>query len=401
MSTATPYTPIPVELLTQSLDRLAELRRETPVRKVVYTSGQEAWVVLSHDLARRALQDQRLSRARLVSGPMPYRGVFPEFLKSTLLFKDPPEHTRLRRLVAKFFTLRRVETLRASIQALADRLLDELERSGPPADLMENFAIPLPINVLTDLLGVPYADRARFIGWSRATLSTSGMTAEQSAKAIRELRDYLTGIITEKRSRPHDDLISALVMASDRDESLTDDEILPIAMVLIVGGFENTANMIGAGVYALLRHPEQLEVLRADVDGTIPTATEEILRHARQSVGLVPESAGVPYLAVEDIEVGGVTIRAGEAVAVHRVAANHDEAAFSDPDVFDVTREHNPHLGFSYGVHHCLGAQLARLELQVAFASLIVRFPHLALAGEPRYHTGLLNGPMAELPLTW
>jgi cytochrome P450 len=316
---------------------------------------------------------------------------------------DPPDHTRFRRLVAKAFTMRRVETLRGKTQAIADELIDAMVAAGSPGNLVDAYALQLPIRVIGDMLGVPEEGRANFVQWSHALLATSGMTPEEIGESMTSLYVYLNGLMADKRADPQDDLLSALAAARDADDRLTDAEITEIAMLLVVGGFDNTANFIELGVLALLSSPEQRAALMADIDGVIPTAVEEILRHVRFAIGGgISGSAGlVPFVATEDVEISGVLIRAGEAVAVDPTTANHDDNVFADADVFDVTRSRNPHLTLSHGLHHCLGAPLARMELQVAIGTLFRRLPGLKLASEPVYQQGVLTGGMIDLPVSW
>ncbi|GAA5050735.1 cytochrome P450 [Thermocatellispora tengchongensis] len=392
---------MPVAEMPRTLDEMADLRARGPVARVRFAVGGEAWVVLSHQHARELLADARLGRAPLVRQDVPHRAAFPKFLKNTLMFTDQPQHARLRRLVAKWFTARRVESYRDRTTAVAHRLIDDLEGAGAPADLIAGFAAPLPLDVLTNLLGVPMEHKHRFEEWVRVLLSIDARTAQQADAAMDEMAAYLTEAIGRKRAHPEEDLLSGLASVRDKDDSLTGEEILWIAMLVLTGGFDNTANAIGTGVYALLRHAEQRAVFQSDPDRFVTTLTEEVLRHGRQSVGEGHQVAGVPFLALEPIEFAGIRIEPGEFVVVHRTSANHDETVFDEPGRFDVTRSPNPHLGFSHGAHHCLGAPLARMELQVAFTTLFARLPDLAPAGEPRFLREMLSAPMAELPVRW
>jgi cytochrome P450 len=250
---------------------------------------------------------------------------------------------------------------------------------------------------------VPLADRDRFEHWAHALLATSGLSSEEVGHSFAELHAYMAELIEQRRAVPTDDLLSGLALARESDDTLADEEILSIAMLLIVGGFDNTANTIDAGVLALLNMPDQQAILLADIDGVIDTAVEEVLRHAQFCLGQ-PVAGGralVPLVATEDVDVDGVLVREGEAIHVDSMGCNHDDAVFGDADRFDVQRVQNPHLGLSHGIHHCLGAPLARLELQVAIGSLFRRFPTLALDGKAEYMTGVLTGGMTVLPVRW
>ncbi|MFI0354933.1 cytochrome P450 [Actinomadura sp. 9N407] len=402
--TAAPY-PFPPTEPEDAVEQYRRVIADRPMTKVMFPFGGEGWVVHRHQAARELVGSPKFARGPFAQGELevPFFVPFPDFLKTTLQFADPPDHTRLRRLVAKAFTARRVARLREGTQRIADELLDGMVEHGSPANLVELFSLPLPIRVISELLGVPVSDRDRFIDWSKSTLATSGMTAEEIAAAGTELYVYLSELIAARRAEPRDDLLSALAGAGEQDDSLTDGEILPIAMLLIVGGFDNTANFINLGALSLFRNPDQLQALLADVDRVVVTAVEEILRHGHFAVG---EQAGglgslVPYVATEDVEIDGTLIRKGEAAAIDPASANHDPTVFDAPAAFDITRENNPHLTLNHGVHHCLGAPLARMEMQVALGTLFRRFPALAMAGEPEYASEFLTAGIHVLPVTW
>lgn len=395
---------IEVHAAPTTLAESARLRAIAPVVRVRTQTGLEAWAVLSHELAKQALSDPRLGREKLItSGNLPYRTAFPSYLQSTLLFQDDPHHARLRRVAAKWFTSRRVERLRARTIVSAERLLDAVEAAGPPADLMTGFAEPLPIDVLLDLLGLDKDMAPTFLRWSRDLLATGGRTPEQIETSLQECRDFLRTTIEERRVTPDDALLSALAEAPTGENGLTDAEILNIAMLILIAGFDNTANTIGSGIHALLLHPDQMARVVADPDGMAQSTSEEILRHGRQSTGPEQQNfgVGVPFVANESFEFGGVEIQEGDFVMVNRNSASHDGTVFADPDELDVTRAHNPHLGLSHGIHHCLGAPLARMELQVAFAAVFKRFPTLRLLEKPTYHHQSIAQSMASLKVSW
>ncbi|WP_223273922.1 cytochrome P450 [Nocardia cerradoensis] len=373
--------------------------------KVTMPIGGEAWVIHRHHAAKQMLENRKFVRGPFARGEQetPYFVHFPDFLKTTLQFADPPEHSRLRKLVAKAFTPGRVRRLRESTEILADQLLDEMIACGAPANLVEHFSLPLPIRVIGDLLGVPASDRERFIEWSKATLATSGMGEAEILEAVTQLHGYLAELIAARRAEPRDDLLSALAQARDVDDSLTDEEILPIAMLLIVGGFDNTANFINLGVLALLRHPDQLRAFLSDIDGTVGTTVEEVLRHGQFAIGRERAGGGgfPPFVAADDVEIDGILIKKGEAVMIDPAGANHDPAVFENAAAFDVTRSVNPQLTLSHGMHHCLGAPLARMEMQVALSALFRRLPEVTLCGDPEFATEYLTAGMAVLPIAW
>ncbi|MFC9997127.1 cytochrome P450 [Nocardia sp. NPDC127526] len=377
---------------------LARLRREEPVARIRLPYGGEGWLVTRYDDVRLVLADPRFSRAATVdredlprSTPEPPRG-------DSLLSMDPPEHTRLRKLVAKAFTGRRVQLLRPRAQQIVDSLLAAIERSGPPADLVQQFALPLPVTVICEMLGVPTEQQHRFREFSDAILSTTAYTRAQIIEARIGLETYLAELISQRRAEPRDDLLSALVAARDNDDQLSELELVNLGVGLLIAGHETTANQIANFTYVLLTAPEQWELLQRNPE-LVPGAVEELLRHVQLGSG-----GAFARIATEDVELSGITVRAGEAVFVNTQAANRDETVFTDPEHLDLTRTDNPHMAFGHGAHHCLGAQLARLELQVAMASLLRSFPTLRLAvpvDEVPWKTGLLVRGPKSLPVTW
>jgi cytochrome P450 len=310
-----------------------------------------------------------------------------------LLFLDPPDHTRLRRLVSKAFTPRRVEELRPRIANLVDALLDEVD-GEPTFNLLEALAFPLPVIVICELMGVPAEDRGNLKDWSTAASrlldpDVEGETLELGLLSAMGLAGYFDALFEERRRAPQDDLVSGLVAAEEEGDRLTADELRAITVLLFIAGHETTMNLIGNGTYALLQHPDQLALVRDDPE-MARSAVEELLRYD----GPVHVTARVP---TEDIDVGGTPIAAGERMVVALGAANRDPAQYPDPDRLDVTREDNRHLTFSHGIHFCLGASLARVEGQVAIPRLLQRFPDLALAAEPTYREHLVLRGLTEL----
>ena len=358
---------------------------ETPLARVAVPTGGDVWMVLGHELAREMLADPRVGREPLVAkGGIPYKAKFPEYLTRTLLFKDDPEHARLRRSVGKWFAPRQIRALQTEIEAECERLLDGIEARGPEFDLVQEYAVPVPIFALTRVLGADRTMADDFLRWNKVLFGTgAGLGFDEVAAVEAECVAYLRAEIERKRGGTGEDLLSVLATIPEGEGTLTEDEMISIAMLILVAGFDNTANFIGNGALALLRHPSQLAYFLEDIDGHVGTVVEELLRHGRQSVGSGVRTIGMPFVALEAIEVAGETIRAGEVMMINRNAANHDERVFERPLELDVTREENPHLSLSYGVHACLGAPLARLELQVSLSALFRRFPDLTVIGEP------------------
>ncbi len=308
---------------------------------------------------------------------------------------DPPDHTRLRRLSAKAFTVHQVEKLRPDIRALAEGLIDDMIAAGPPADLVEDYALPIPVGVICRMLGVPTEDRPRFRVWSDNALSTSSLTADEFHASREELREYMRGLIEQHRARPADDLMTSLIEARDVGDRLSELELVDLCVGILVAGHETTASQIPNFVYTLLDYPEQLALLREDPD-LIPAAVEELLRFVPLGIG-----GSQARYATEDVEVGGTLVRAGEPVVVAVGAANRDALRFTEAGKLDVQRESNGHLGFGHGAHHCLGAPLARLELQEALRALILRMPGLRLAGDIVWKTEMLVRGPRSMPVGW
>ncbi|MEV1289165.1 cytochrome P450 [Micromonospora sp. NPDC049679] len=374
-----------------------QLRRQEPLIRVRLPFGEEAWLATRHADVRTVLGDPRFSRAASVGRDEPR--ITPRQMEGGILSMDPPEHTRLRRLVAKAFTARRVEQLRPRARQVADELLARMIAAGPPADLVEDFATPLPITVICELLGVPLADQDRFHVWSEAIVSTTSLTPEQIRGYIDNLYAYMAELVAQRRRQPTDDLIGALVQARDADhDRLTETEMVQLAAGLLAAGHETTVTQIPNFVYVLLTHPDELARLRAEPE-LVPGAVEELLRYVPLGV-----ASSFARYALEDVELGGVLVRAGEPVVGSLSSANRDGEVFADPDALDFTRAANPHLGFGHGVHHCIGAQLARMELQVALAALLHHLPGLRLAvPEPslEWKSGMLVRGLRTMPVAW
>ena len=370
-----------------------QLQRERPVARIRLRNGQLAWLVTRWEDARRVLADPLFSRA-LAAG----RAAGPLRRETFITDMDPPEHTRVRRHALTAFTHRRVQRMRPGIEQIVTRLLDEMEADGDPADLVEYLSLPLPVTVICELLGVPAQDRDRFGSWSDAFLSVSAYTPEEVAAAHQRLDSYLAGLIAQRRAEPEDDLLSALVHVRDDEGGLTEGELVNLGVGLLIAGYETTATQLTNFTYTLLTHPGAWERLLAEPD-LLPAAIEELLRF----VPLGSET-GMPRVATQDVLIGGVLIHAGEMVLAARPVANRDESVFPHSQRLDLDRSDNPHLAFGYGIHHCLGAHLARLELQTAIGALLTRYPRLHLAvptQELRWKEGLSVRGLVELPIAW
>ncbi|MFI8826175.1 cytochrome P450 [Streptomyces sp. NPDC053431] len=372
----------------------AKLREAGPVHEVVTPDGMPAWLVVGHAEARAALADQRLSKSFSAFGiPLPEE----EVIGRHLLIVDPPDHTRLRKLVAGEFTGRRVEALRPRVQRLTDELLDAMAPAGR-ADLVDSFAFPLPITVICELLGVPAADRDSFRAWSDELVAPTGTAAEQEA-AVVGFGAYLDELIEDKRAYgPADDLLSALIATRAEDgDRLSLPELRALAYLLLIAGHETTVNLIANTVRALLTHPEQLDALRADF-GLLDATIEESLRYDG------PVENATLRFAKEPITLGGARIPVGGVVLVALASAARDPGRFPEPDRFDVRRDPRGHLAFGHGIHYCLGAPLARLEGKTAVESLLRRFPRLELDpdGAPLdWLPGMLIRGTRRLPVVW
>jgi cytochrome P450 len=370
------------------------LRDIEPLARVRLPHGEEGWLLTRYDDVRVALSDPRFSLAQAAVRDTPRMG--PQRMGAILTDLDPPEHTRLRRLLAHAFTVRRVEQLRANAEQIASGLLDDLEKAGPPADLLTAYAIPLPGLMICDLLGVPYADRDHFQDLAAAFMSVTAMTDEEKIARLGELAGYLAGLADQRREHQEDDLISALVVAQEDGDRLTAEELVQLTVLLLGAGYDSTACHIANSVYTLLQFPEQAALLRSRPE-LMPGAVEELLRWIpAQEISDI-----LPRYALEDVELSSGTVHAGQPVLLAKHAANRDPRQFPDPDRFDVTRNAKGHLTFGHGPHHCIGAQLARMDLQVALTAILGRFPELRLAGDVEWRTGMaMRGPLA-LQVAW
>ncbi|AXX28627.1 cytochrome P450 [Actinosynnema pretiosum subsp. pretiosum] len=353
--------------------RLGELRAEAPITPLGFPDGHDGWLVTGHDLARAVLADLRFSnRAELKHAPVRLGGQVipqqPPAPPGLFISTDPPVHSRYRRLLTGQFTVRRMNQLTPRIERIVADQLAEARAQGSPVDLVPHFALPVPSLVICELLGVPYAERASF---QRDTAIGLRMTSslDEAMAAVERIREHVRGLVDRKKAEPTDDMLSGLVATGE----LTDEESANIGLMLLIAGHETTANMLGLGAYALLRNPEQLAALRAEpelVDG----AVEELMRY------LSIIQFGTTRVALEDVELAGARVRAGQTVVLSLPAANRDPERFERPDELDVRRRAGGHLGFGHGVHQCLGQQLARVEMRAGLAGLLREFPDLRLA---------------------
>jgi pentalenic acid synthase len=373
------------------------LRTTRPLTRVTLYDGRPVWMVTGHTAARALLADPRLSTDRTREGfPM----TTPRFAavrdrSTALLGVDDPQHRTQRRMLVPSFTLKRAVALRPDIQCIVDGLLDRMTAQGAPADLVSSFALPVPSMVICALLGVPYADHEFFEAQSRTLLR--GPTAADTQAARERLETYLGDLIDRKQSEAGGEgVLDELVHNQLRSGELDRKELIGLALVLLVAGHETTANMISLGTFTLLQHPDRLAELRAD-PALWPAAVEELMRMLSIADGLL-------RVATEDIEVDGTVIRAGEGVLVSTSVVNRDETVYEEPDSLDFHRPARHHIAFGFGIHQCLGQNLARTELEIALSTLFGRLPALRLAAEPEtipFKPGDTIQGMLELPVTW
>ncbi|WP_228981149.1 cytochrome P450 [Streptomyces sp. DH12] len=374
-------------------EALGRIRDERPLARMRYPDGHEGWIATGHAAVRAVLGDPRFSaRYELMHYPLPDgpTGDLPPATPGDMTGMDAPEHTRYRRLLMGKFTVRRMALLTTRVEEITAEHLDAMERGGRTADLVQAYAQPVPAHVICELLGVPFADRDVFHRHT-VTLMSMDATSEQRAAAGTDLHEYMRTLVEAKRAAPTDDLLSDLT-AGD----LGEEELIGIGGLLLAAGLDTTANMIAHGTFALLRHPEQLAALRAD-PGLADQAVEELMR-------FLTVAHTTLRVALEDVELGGEVIRAGETVTLSLEAANRDPERFPDPDALDLRRRAIGHLGFGHGVHQCLGQQLARVEMRVALPALVHRFPDLRLAVDPAevpLRTDMNIYGVHRLPVAW
>ena len=374
----------------------AELREGRPVARVRTLAGAEVWLVTRYDDVRMVLADPRFSRAAVVKQGAP-RVALAKPMPNSLTTTDPPEHTRLRKLVSSTFAHRRIERTRPWVADLSAQLADDVAAAGDGADIRQLVALPLPIQVICQLLGVPYADREQFREWTELGYSMRMAEKDLVEQAMTDLTAYIDELVTRKLAgsdKPAEDLLDELVRAREEGDRLSHDELISFGVNLLVAGHETSANQISSVVATLLRWPENWARL-VDNHDLVPSAIEELLRFNRFS------EVGQLRVAIEDLELHGVRIKAGEGVMAALNSANRDPRQYENPDELQLDRKDNKHMSFGFGPHFCLGAQLARIELQESLLALLRRFPKMSLAQpaeELKWRRVLVSG-LAELPV--
>ncbi|MET8115964.1 cytochrome P450 family protein [Streptomyces prasinus] len=387
------------DFATDPYPAYAALRARGPVHLVRIGDDEAFWLVVGHEACRAAYTHPRLSRDWRRHGGLATGVPAPSLDRpgnAHMLLRDPPDHTRLRRLVVRAFTPRRIEALAPGIQKLTDRLLDSmLAAEDRRADLVPALAYPLRLGVICELLGVPGLDREAFRAWSDEVVAPTGPEAARSAHT--QAVAHLTNLIAAKRGKPGQDLLSALIHTVDEGgDRLNEDELLSTAFLLLIAGHESTVNFICNGISALFAHPGQLALLRADPDGLIDGAVEEMLRHDS------PVETSTPRIATGPVDIGGTVVPAGGVVLIVAADAGRDPARFPDPAAFDIRRADHGHLAFGHGAHYCLGAPLARVEGRIVFRTLLARCPSLAPDGRTDERvSSLLRQGIRRIPVRW
>ncbi|MEV6905819.1 cytochrome P450 [Amycolatopsis sp. NPDC051071] len=390
----TPITfPFDEEVGLALSESYAEARDTPGLVRVQMPYGRPAWLVTRYADARFVLGDRRFVPATANPDDEPRMA---EYHRSGgILMTSPADHARLRTLVAKAFTMRRVERLRPRVAELSRELIAAMRRNDGPAELVADYALPLPVAVICEFLGVPVEDRERFRAWTEAVTALGGLSAEEYEQNFAELRAYMAGLIEDHRATPRDDLMTALIEARDVGDQLNEHELVELCISILVAGHDTSVSQIANFVYVLLTRPGAWERLCANPE-SLPAAVEELMRF----IPLIA-TASFPRYPTEDVEIGDVLVRTGEPVLVAVGAANRDGLRFDGPDDLVLDREANSHLGFGHGAHHCLGAALARLELQEALGALVHELPGLYLAGDVRWKSEMLIRGPGALPVAW
>jgi cytochrome P450 len=380
------------------LDPPAELLERGSLSRLSYNGGKSGWLITSHALTRQVLADQRFSsRSELRNFPKregaPERNFTPEPAKPGMFIAmDPPDHGRYRKLLTGQFTVRRMNQLIPRIQEITNDQVETMRAMGSPADLVKAFALPIPSLVICELLGVPYSDRGRFQEQAGRMLNLS-LTVEQARAAVREMEEYLLELVAVKRAKPSDDMLSGLLETGE----LTGEEISQMGFLLLIAGHETTANMLALGTFTLLTDPSQLAMLRSD-PGLGDNAVEELLRY------LTIVHFGTSRTALEDVELDGQLIKAGEPVSISLPAANRDPMRFADPNTLNLGGSPAAHVAFGHGIHQCLGQQLARIEMRIGFTTLLREFPTLRLdvdPGDVPMRDQMVIYGVHKLPVAW
>ncbi|MFD5102189.1 cytochrome P450 [Streptomyces albidochromogenes] len=393
-----PGYPFGEPVTTELHPKYAEIREQAALTRVNMQYGGEAWLATRHADVKTVLADRRFSREATVGKDVPRVRKAVEELN--IVSMDDPEHGRLRKLVAKAFTVRRVEQMRPRAQEIADELLDKMLASGNTGDLAAQYAWMLPITVICEMLDVPLEDHYKFRAWidTWLTLGDEHTLEEMNEARFEKLPEYMSSLIAKRRAQPGDDLLSALVAARDEQDKLSEEELITMSIALLATGHHTTANQLANHLYILLSRREEWQKL-VDRPELLNTAIEELLR----VTPLSPYSENT-RIATEDLELGGQLVKAGEAVMIFPAVGNRDPRVFDNPEDLDLTREHNPHIAFGHGIHHCLGAPLARLELQVALGTLLRRLPEVELAvpaEDVPWKTDNVVRGVAGLPVRW
>lgn len=355
--------------------------------------GAPAWLATRYDDVRLVLNDRRFSRSEAFRRDDAPRA-FPR-IAGGIVMMDPPQLTRIRSLAAQAFTRRQVEALRPHAREHAHQLIDRMLAAGPPADLVSDYALPIPLALICELLGVPLQDRDRFKVWNDSLLSTRVEDAAQTQRHLGELAAYIKGLVADRQRQPRDDFMTALTQAHEQGERLSEDELLLLCIAILVAGYEGSASQIPNFIQVLLDNHRQWQRLKDNPD-QVPQAVEELLRY----IPLASAAMFVHY-ALEDIQVGETLVHQGDAVFASIGAANHDPARFPEPQALDLQRDASGHLGFGHGLHHCIGSALARVELQEALHALVVRLPDLQRCGEVQWKTDTFFRGAHSLPVTW
>lgn len=397
------FDPLSPEFKRNPYPTYATLREEAPI---FFDDNMRFWFVSRHDDVSAILRDRRFGRTiehimtREQAGLPPRNPAYASFHKlgaHSMFDKEPPDHTRLRSLVHKVFTPRRVELLRGKIEGFSNDLIDKALPNGR-MDLLEDFAVPIPVTVIAEMLGIPEADRHHLRPWSNDIvklyeLNHTPEQAQNAIKAAEDFSDYLRNLARQRKREPQDDLITALVTVEEAGDVLTEDELISTCVLLLNAGHEATVNVMGNGMLALFKNPDQFAILR-EKPALLPTAVEELMRYDS------PLQLFRRWV-LEDVTYKGIDFKQGQEIALLFGSANRDPLVFDQPDTLDITRQDNPHISFSLGIHYCLGAPLARLELQTSFAALLRRLPNLRLAAEPEYREGYVIRGLQELIVTF
>ena len=401
MNTVQQVNILSLEFKANPFPLLARLRAEQPVCRITLPDKTPVWLVTRYEDVKTLLTDERFAKSRynaLTPAQLRKQPWVPQMfrpLERNMLDLDPPDHTRLRKLVHKAFTPRLIEQMRERVQKLANDLLDAASQKGA-MDLIRDYALPLPMTIITEILGVPIKDWDKFHIWSKVIVSVNQFNANwRMIIAIWKFNRYLRGFFKVRRDDLQEDLVSALIQAEDAGDRLSEDELLAMVFLLLVAGHETTVNLIASGTLELLQHPDQMEKLRRK-PLLIRSAVEELLRYT------APVFMSTERYAREDVTIQGVTIPRGEMTLGVIGSANRDETVFDNPDTLDIEREPNKHLAFGYGIHYCLGASLARLETEIAIITLLGRMSDLRLKGSPeslRWRPSLFLRGLDTLPV--